>query len=139
ADEPRLELGERFWAAYEAVKAYQPKHRRTHSENAVETKACNNLNCVVRRFPDELGELLPFARDLIRDIREFHTLAKHTLRQISRHEVSAQSPPARIEDLKKVIENLRRILGDDYLKRAKEEARRYRNTIIIAVENRGTR
>ena len=134
-DEPRLSLGERFWPAYEAVKAFQPGHRRTHSENAVETKAFNNLNFAVRRFQGELGDLLPFARLLIRDIRDFHTLPKHTLRLLSRHEVTPRSAASKITSLKKVIEDLRRFLGTDYLDHAMEEARRYRNMIIIAVEN----
>ena len=138
ADEPRLELSDHFWGAYEAVKAYRPVHRKTHSENAVDSKAITNLKSAAGNFPNELGELLPFVRLLIRDIRDFHTLPKHTLRLLARHEVKPGSSEARLEEFKKGIKGLRWVLGEGYLDDVLKASHRYSSTIIIAIENQGS-
>jgi len=134
-DEPRLDLSKRFWPAYEAVKTYRPGFTKSHSQNAVDAKAYNNLKSAVRHFSEELGALLPFTRLLIDDIGHYHTLPKHALRKLARYESTNKSA---IENLKKVVEDIKRLLGEDYLDHAKSEARRYRNKIIIAMENQST-
>ena len=136
-EEPRLDISKHFWPAYEAIKAYRPTHRKPHTENALEVKATNNLNTATRGFAKELGDLLAFTRLLIRDIKEFHTLPRHTLRELAKHELGGSKAAEKLRALMKIIEKLRRRLGENYLDQPIEEARRHKNTIIIAVENQG--
>lgn len=133
--ESRLDLSNHFWNAYEQIKKYRPVHRRTHTENSVETKASNCLKISVKHFSQELGELLPFVRTLIRDIREYHTLPKYTLRMLAKHDILPTSSAAKIEAFKQAIEKLRRLLGADYLEIITKKSSHYRNKVIIAVEN----
>ena len=134
-DEPRLELTTQFWPAYQRIKDYRPIHKKPHTENSVETKAFNNLNCIVRQFPQKLAELTPFARTLIRDIREYHTLSKYTLRLLARFDIQVNSPESKIVSYKKILEELRRLLGEDYLSLSLHDAKQYDKKIIVAVEN----
>ncbi len=134
-DQPRLELSSRFWPSYEAIKAYRPTPHRTHTENAVEVKAASNLATAVRLYPQQLGDRLGFVRLLIRDIREFHTLPKYSLRQLSQPNLGGKSPEENVRKLIAIVENLRRRLGDDYLDHVIQEASRFEGKIIIAVEN----
>ena len=131
-EEARLDLSEHFWPAYEAVKSYRHVHRKTHSENAVETKAEICLKSAVQNFSAELGDLLPFVRMLIKDICKYHTLPKYTLRSLARFEHGKKDG---LNAFKKAIEKLRRLLGSDYLDEVTRQSRDYRNKVIIAIEN----
>ncbi len=134
-EEPRLELSSRFWDAYEQIKKYRPVHRRTHTEKSVETKAYNSLKYSAQKFSQELGELLPFVRVLIRDIREFHTLPKYTLRMLAKHDIQPNSTEAKIQAFRQAIEKLRRLFGADYLDIITKKSSCYRSKVIIAIEN----
>jgi hypothetical protein len=81
-----------------------------------------------------LDEYLPFIRDLIKDLRDYHTIPKYSLRRIANLEMK-QEKPKELERFIKEIEYLRKTLGKDYfdivLKRVKDN----KDEIIIAVEN----
>ena len=71
-------------------------------------------------------------RTLIRDIREYRTLSRYTLRSLAKYEDGGQKS---FQSFKKTIEDLRRLLGEDYLDEITGQSRHYRNKVIIAIEN----
>ena len=81
--EKRLPLSKKFWPAYQEIKAYREVMHVPKSDNSLEVKAQNNLQSALRFYKDELGDDLPFVRTLIRDLREYKTLPKFTLRRLT--------------------------------------------------------
>jgi superfamily II DNA or RNA helicase/HKD family nuclease len=132
ADEPRLALSDKFWQAYESVKVYRPVHKQPHTEKAVDEQALISLNRLVDNFSEGLGDLLPFVRTLIRDIRDYYTLPKRTLRTLAKCKGDGQG---NLQAAKDTIEELKRLLGTNYLDVITKVSSNYRNKVIIAVEN----
>jgi hypothetical protein len=135
---PRLGLSQHFWKAYEAIKEYSDQAARAmpQSEQSLLTRATNNLRSAMEKHADELHEYLPFIQTLLRDLKEFQTLPKYTLRRLTSEEMDEKADPERIGRFKKELDQLRRHLGDDYLAHIEKRAREFRSEIIIAVENR---
>ncbi len=71
----------------------------------------------------------------MRDIREFQTLSKYTLRRLTVPEMDKKATKDRLIRFRKELEYLRQSLGDDYLERIEKRVRESRSEIIIAVEN----
>jgi len=132
--EPRLNLSQNFWTYYESIKQYSPKFHVARNEISLEVKAMNNLQSAVKLYKSELDEYLPFIRDLIKDLRDYHTIPKYSLRRIA-NLVMEQEKPKELKRFIEEIEYLRKTLGKDYfdivLKRVKDN----KDEIIIAVEN----
>jgi superfamily II DNA or RNA helicase/HKD family nuclease len=134
-DEPRLNLSERFWTAYETVKEHKPKHKVSHSELSLENKALANLK-IAQRICDPKNEITAeFLKVLIKDIRKYRTLSSRTLGRIGRKELT----PASSEKVKKAffdeIDWVRHHLGADYLDILLRKVEHQKNEVIIAVEN----
>jgi len=134
-DTPRQPLSPRFWPSYELIKRYREHTHTPASEHSLSVKAENNLRSALEKHAADLDEFLPFIQTLLRDLKEFQTLPKYTLRRLTVVEMSEKASPKDIQRFKKELESLRRALGDDYLERIEKQVREFRSEIIIAVEN----
>jgi len=132
---PRLPLSFRFWPAYEVVKHHRERTTMPKSERSLIVKAENNLRSALAHHSAELEAYLPFIRTLLRDLREFQTLPRYTLRRLAAVEMGPKATQKDVERFKKELDALRRALGEDYLERIEKRVREFRTEVIIAVEN----
>jgi len=132
---PRLALSPRFWPAYEAIKRHREHTPMPTSEQSLLIKAENNLRSALAHHSAELDEYVPFIRTLLRDLKEFQTLPKYTLRRLARVNMVARTSKEDLARFKRELAALHRALGDDYLERIEKRVRDFRPEIIIAVEN----
>ncbi len=133
-EEKRLDPSPNFWPAYEAIKSHREVFRSATSELSVEVKAMNNLKTALRAYKEELSPYLPFIRTLIKDLRHYKTLPKHTLRRLASADLNKKDE----KTLEKFIEELnfvRNRLGKDYLDIIIKRLGSMESEIIISVEN----
>ncbi len=105
------------------------------SENSLAIKAENNLRSALEKHAADLEEYLPFIQTLLRDLKEYQTLPKYTLRRLTAVEMNGKVSKRGLERFKAELNALRRTLGDDYLERIEQRVKEFRSEIIIAVEN----
>lgn len=134
-DTPRESLSSRFWPAYEAIKAYREYTPMPQSEQSLAVRAENNLRSALEKHAAELQEYVPFIQTLLRDLKEFQTLPKYTLRRLTSVELDDNVSKDRLERFRTELKALRRILGEDYLERIEHRVKEFRSEIIIAIEN----
>jgi len=134
-DTARKSLSTRFWPAYEAIKAHREHTPMPHSEQSLIVKAENNLRSALEKHAADLQDYLPFIQTLLRDIKEFQTLPKYTLRRLTVVELNGEVSQRGLERFRSELEMLRLSLGDDYLERIEQRVKEFRSEIIIAVEN----
>jgi len=133
-DEERLDLSGDFWKHYEKIKEHKLKFHTAKNEISLEVKAMNNLQSALKNYMSDLEEYLPFIRDLIKDLRYYHTIPKYSVRRIANLELKAEKP----KELKKFIREIKLLihnLGNDYLEIVEKRVKDNRDEIIIAVEN----
>lgn len=135
---PRLVLSAQFWPAYEAIKRYREHTPMPLSENALAVKAENNLRSALEKHAADLEEYVPFIQTLLRDMKEYQTLPKYTLRRVSAVEMDSRASKESIQRFIKQLDLLRQSLGEDYLERIEQKAKEFRSEIIIAIENRSS-
>ena len=82
-----------------------------------------------------MEEYLPFIQTLLRDIKEYQTLPKYTLRRLTMVEMDGKVSQKGLARFRDELEALRRSLGEDYLDRIEKRVKDFRSEIIIAVEN----
>ena len=134
SDEKRLNLSKKFWQHYEKIKEHKDKFPVAKNEISLEVKAMNNLQSALKHYMSELEKYLPFIRDLIKDLRNYHTIPKYSVRRIANLELK----PEKSKELKKFIKELELLisnLGTDYLEIVEKRVKDNRDEIIIAVEN----
>ncbi len=136
---PHLPLGPHFWPAYEAIKRHREQTPLPRSEHSLWVKAENNLRSALATHAADLQSYLPFIQTLLRDIKEFQTLPKYTLRRLTGVEIDKNVSAEDLNHFKESLDSIRRTLGADYLERIEQRAREFRSEIIIAVENRKAR
>jgi SNF2 family DNA or RNA helicase len=132
---PREPLSEKFWPAYEQIKGFREHILLPHSEQSLLSKAENNLRSAIAHHAADLEDLVPFVQTLLRDIREFQTLPKYTLRRLAAKEMDGKAKKSDLQSFCQTINDLRQALGDDYLERIEERVKDFRSEIIIAIEN----
>lgn len=132
--EPRLALSNKFWEHYEIVKDYKKIFRASKNEISLDVKAMNNLQSALRFYQIDLQDYLPFIRTLVRDIRDYHTLSKYSLRRIAALDLDKEKPKE-LENLRKEIAYLLKTLGENYLDTVKKRIGDNYHEIIIAIEN----
>ena len=76
-----------------------------------------------------------FIQTLLRDLKEFQTLSKYSLRRLILIEMQKNISQKDLKRFQNIINNLRRSLGDDYLERIEQRLKEFRSEIIIAIEN----
>jgi len=132
---PRQPLSDLFWPAYEMIKTYREHTPMPPSEQSLIVKAENNMRSAIEKHAAELQDYLPFIQTLLRDIKEFQTLPKYTLRRLALVEMDSRASKQEVARFKTELDALRRALGDDYLDRIERRVKEFRSEIIIAVEN----
>lgn len=132
ANEERLPLNSAFWNSYEEIKSYKPKYKSGRSELALENQANIALKTLLKEKRDDLDqELVSFIDTLLKDIKKYKTLPKYTLRQLK-----LSTKESSFDELIANIKDLRRRLGDDYLKVILSRIDDIENDVIIAVGNK---
>jgi len=131
---PRLALSPRFWPAYEAIKRHRDVVAVPLSDNALESKARNNLQSALSHHREALGDLTPFIRTLLEDLNEYQTLPKYTLRRFTLVPMDKNAGKRQVQRFINEVRALRKALGDDYLERTKQRVGTSRSEIIIAIE-----
>lgn len=134
-DTPREPLSSRFWTAYEKIKSFREQIIMPRSEQSLLAKAQSNLNSACQRHAADLEEYLPFIQMLLRDLKEYQTLPKYTLRRLTVVEMNGKVLQKGLERFRAELETIRRCLGEDYLERIEQRVKDFRSEIIIAVEN----
>ena len=132
---PRIPLSSRFWPAYEKVKIFREQIPMPRSEQSLFVKAENNLRSALENHAGDLDEYLPFIHTLLRDLKEYQTLPKYTLRRLTKVEMNGRVSPKGLVRFRNELESLRRSLEDDYLDRIEHRVKEFRSEIIIAIEN----
>ena len=132
---PRKPLSPSFWSAYEKIKTHREQILLPRSEKSLLSKAENNLRSALAYHAAELEDLVPFIQTLLRDIKEFQTIPKYTLRRLTANEMKRKVSKAGLSRFREELERLRRCLGEDYLERIEKRVKDFRSEIIIAVEN----
>lgn len=131
-DEVRQPLNSSFWNSYEEIKSFKPKYKSgARTELALENKATIGLKSLLKEKRDDLEQgLVAFINTLLNDIRKYKTLPKYTLRKLRLPE--KKNP---YDELIGNIKDLRRRLGDDYLRLILSRTGNVENDVIIAVGN----
>jgi len=106
-----------------------------YSEQSLWVKAENNLRSALEKHAADLREYIPFIQTLLRDLKEFQTLPKYTLRRLTAVEMNGKVSAKALERFKAELDFIRRSLGEDYLERIEKNAREFRSEIIISIEN----
>ncbi len=132
---PRMPLSFRFWPAYEKIKTSREQVLIPRSQQSLIAKAENNLRSALVNNVTDLEEFVPFIQTLLRDIKEFQTLPKYTLRRLTVVEMDGHVSEADLIRFRKELGSLMHHLGGDYLERIEERVKDLRSEIIIAVEN----
>jgi hypothetical protein len=132
---PREPLSSRFWPAYEKIKTFREQTLMPHSEQSLFTKAENNLRSALANHAAELEEFLPFIQTLLRDLKEYQTLPKFTMRRLTAIEMNGNVSKKGLLRFRSELETLKRSLGENYLERIEKRVKDFHSEIIIAVEN----
>ncbi|WP_172917033.1 helicase-related protein [Capnocytophaga canis] len=132
-DEPTLKLSSVFWELYKEVNNHKPNIRKVRSEISLEEKAMANLKNARKIIPDLSIENIGFIEVLIKDLREYHTLANHTIRRIAT--IDFAKGKKAIDTFVEQVEWIKKHLGTDYLHNIDKQLLTKRKEIIIAIEN----
>ncbi|MBT3750187.1 MAG: helicase [Bacteroidetes bacterium] len=132
-DTKRQNINHTFWKTYETIKTFSPQHKSRSTDISIETKAINSLKSLLKFKRDELNQpIVSFIDTLVKDIKRYKTLSKHTLRRLVLKEKAVEDPyPLLIEE----IQMLRRKLGSDYLDKILSRVSDIEDDVIIAVHN----
>lgn len=132
--EPTLPLSTHFWTCYEAVKAHKMDYSVTHSEISFEVKATNVLKAALHQFKKDFQTEVPFIRILIRDLTQYRSLPKFTLRRIANVDFEKDRKKA-VRDLKNALKSIKERFGEDYMEKLESRIGDMKSEIIIAIEN----
>ncbi|GAB4396700.1 MAG: helicase-related protein [Anaerolineales bacterium] len=128
----RQDLSPQFWRAYQAIQTHRETIRIPKSDIALETKALNNLQSALR-LP-ALAEERAFIQSLLRDLRDYKTLPKATLRRLS--SVPLDNPSARaVQNFRAELDQIRLMFGEDQQSPLTERLQDLKSEVIIAIEN----
>lgn len=134
-DTPRQPLSKGFWPAYETIKKYREETPMPLSERSLYIRAENNLRSALEMHAADLDDHLSFIRTLLRDLKDYQTLPKYTLRRLTIVEMDGNVTQQGLARFRAELEALRRYLGDDYLERIEQRVKEFKSEIIIAFEN----
>jgi len=134
-EEPRLNLSNTFWNNYERMKNYKPTFKSSKNAQSLETKALSNLHSAVKVYKKELEPLLPFILVLLKDLKEYQTLTKYSLRRLTKFELDSTSNKETVQNFIREITWLKNHLGENYLEQISLKAQKNKTEVIVAVEN----
>lgn len=108
----------------------------THSEISFEVKAINVLKAALHQFKQDFQPEVPFIRTMIKDLTQYRSLPKYTLRRIANVDFEKGKKRA-VRDLKNALKSIKKRFGEDYLEKLESRIGDMKSEIIIAVENIG--
>ncbi len=130
--EEKCELSKDFWDYYLIAKQIKEEKDTHQSPRSVETQAINNLKTLLKKKDSKLSHHHAFLSDLLSDILNYGTLSDYTLRRISNLETQNALSVSKLD---KEISLLQKELGSNYLSRVKNDLKKTKEEIIIAIEN----
>jgi len=131
--ENKLPLSNRFWDNYEAVKSKKQDHAPGRAENSIEVTALNTLNAAYSTFRSDFTEEIGFINVLIKDLRDYRSLPKYTMRRIAN--VDFDKRDKAVPELKQVIKEIKQKFGEDYIEKLEARIGDTKSEVIIAIEN----
>lgn len=134
-DEIRLPLSTQFWPNYEKIKNFKPQYKTGRSDIALEAKALENLKVCLKMLNGKEEALADFIKMLIRDLKQYHTLSIRSLGRLGRKSLSNHPNEKEKKAFLDELFWLRNHLGDNYLDKILERVDKYKNEVIIAIEN----
>lgn len=135
-EDKRLPLSKKFWDSYDKVKNHKEKIRTNPSDLSIERKAHNNLKVALRVINVSDTENIEFIKTLIKDIKEYYTMPKYSLRRLASEELTPKSSKTKWNDFWRELDFLKHRYGVDYLDRVLKRVKDMKEEVIIAVENR---
>jgi superfamily II DNA or RNA helicase/HKD family nuclease len=133
-DEPLLKLSSNFWKSYDSVKQHKMDYSVSHSEISFEVRALNVLKAALHAFKNDFIDEVPFIRTLIKDLTNYRSLPKFTLRKIANIDFEKNKEKAVIE-LQNALKEIRIRFGEDYLEKLESRVGDMKSEVIIAIEN----
>ncbi|MGB1205429.1 MAG: helicase-related protein [Chitinophagales bacterium] len=135
-EETRLDLLPHFWKAYQSTKKYKPRYRKKTSEMSLEQQAITALKALQKQGRiDKIKiplKIVMFMTTLLRDLKQYKTLPKYTLRRLTLPKKSKND----YEQLLKNVTKLHQRIGSEYLNITLRQSGKVEEDVIIAVENR---
>lgn len=132
----RLPLSDNFWPSYELIKNHKENTRSNKSDLAIEKRAHDNLKVALKIIDTSEKENMKFIKDLIKDIRNYYTMPKYTLRRLGFERLNPKSPKAKWQEFWNELEKIKNEYGADYLDKVLKQVKNLKEEMIIAVENR---
>jgi superfamily II DNA or RNA helicase len=135
-DEPLQPLSHNFWSYYEKIKAFKPSFKAGRNEIALESKALNNLKYTIKNLEVSQEELIEFVKILIKDLKNFYTLSKWTVRRLANVDLSeSKNREENFKDFIREVSLIRNQIGHNYLDEILKNVENQNLEMIIAVEN----
>ena len=136
-DEKGVDIDSRFWDVYEKIKEFKNPQRSTSNEQSIYVKALNNLKKILnnKEYSQKFNQVRKFLMDLREDITDFGTLSDFTLRRIANLNTDFKDE----KDFDKTIKDINEIkdlIGEDFLDIEKARLNKVEKEIIIAFENK---
>lgn len=132
----RLPLSENFWPTYELIKNHKENVRSNKSDLAIEKRAHDNLKVALKMIDASEEENMEFIKTLNKDIRNYYTMPKYTLRRLGFERLTPKSAKDKWQIFWKELEAIKTEYGADYLDRILKRVKDLKDEMIIAVENR---
>lgn len=132
----RLPLSENFWPTYETIKNHKETTRSNTSDLAIENRAHDNLKVALKIIDVSEEENIEFIKTLIKDIRNYYTLPKYTLRRLGFERLNPNSAKSKWKTFWVELDYIKNKYGTDYLDQILERVKDLKEEMIIAVENR---
>lgn len=134
---PRISFSDDFWShkdtngnnvdgIYDRLKRYKPQGSPQRGGTSDAVVAVNNLQKAMAKMSQTMRT---FAGDIIEDIQSYRTIPQYTISKIARNPVTTNEE---YERLLGDLEELRNLLGQNYLKRIK--AQTLHDDIIVTIE-----
>lgn len=130
--EKRVLFSNKFWDNYNEIRKNLETLSESEKENRTWQEAKNNIATILENLPEELNSYRPFLETLREDIINYRTLSDYTIRRIRNLQLDDNN---QYKEFKKVVDNLRKDLGENYLKPIRESEQAIKPEVIIAIEN----
>jgi superfamily II DNA or RNA helicase len=126
---PTLKITERFWDSYEKILKRQPNKDKGSKNHG---NAQRTLKILLKEENEKLNKYKQFMKDIIEDIENYHTISEYILSKISAIEKNIDEE--NIDKIVKEIEEIKGILGEDFLEKT-IKLKNEKEEVIIAIEN----
>jgi len=131
---PTLKITEKFWNSYEKILKKQSNNNDRDSKN--HGNAQRTLKILLKAENEKLSKYKQFMKDIIEDIENYHTISEYILSKISAMEknIDEEDIDKNIDKILEEIEEIKGILGEDFLEKIKK-LKNEKEEVIIAIEN----